>query len=458
MTIRTKLTLSITLLLAVTMGLMSAGVLVVSESFASRDAEQRIGIIENSAQRAAKDALLLKDDLALISYFNFLRAQYPALSFARITWQSPEGRSRSLTVGEESNAPNIDSRWVLASDPGEAARRVRVRLGIDSSALSEQVRQERRRLGKIVLLVAIATILLGALFSVWFARTLTAPLNSLVKLAAEIGTGKLGGRLEWTSDDELGALVKVFNRMSQRLEELDETKKNFVSSVTHELRSPLGAIESFLHLVEERMKADTAQSRAQCDEYIGRIKVNIQRLSRFITDLLDVAKIERGKMECVLKPMRIQDTATEVVQFFEARAKEQGINLVNQLDPHLPQIFGDPERLRQVLINLVTNSLKFTPKAGTVWIGGEQYREGTSRWLEVQVGDTGRGMDHLDIDRMFQAFSQGRNVGDGVFGSKGTGLGLYIVKSIVEQHGGKIDIKSTPGKGTRLTFSVRVMN
>jgi len=156
--------------------------------------------------------------------------------------------------------------------------------------------------------------------------------------------------------------------------------------------------------------------------------------------------------------MRIQDMAVEVVQFFEARAREQGVQLVSQLDPNLPQVFGDPERLRQVFINLVSNSLKFTPKAGKVWIGGEQYREGTNRWLEVQVGDTGRGMDNLDLDRMFQAFSQGRNVGDGVFGSKGTGLGLYIVKSIVEQHGGKIDIKSTPGKGTRLTFSVRVMN
>jgi signal transduction histidine kinase len=453
MTIRTKLALSISVLLSVAIAALGAGTLLISLSFDEREGRHRIAVIENSVQKAAQDALLQKDDLLLISYVKFLQVQYPALSFARVVWQT-DGRMRELEVGSRP-AGRPEERAIQVVHPGDSERRMSVRIGIDRDVLERQLYEDERRLAKIFLVLAGGILALGAAFVVWFAGTLTAPVAQLVKLAGDIGAGKLGGRLEWASDDELGQLVKVFNSMSQRLEDLDETKKNFVSSVTHELRSPLGAIESFLNLVQGKLQdrddPDTRQSR----EYLGRIQVNVQRLGGFINDLLDVAKIEKGKMECVLKPMRLQEVAADVCQFFEAKAKSQGVALKQGLDG-LPDVMGDPERLRQVLVNLIANGLKFTPSGGHVALGGEQYREGDHRWVEVSVTDTGRGMDPRDLSRLFSAFSQGRNVSEGVAGAKGTGLGLFITRSIVEQHGGKINVKSAPGKGTQIVFSLRL--
>jgi signal transduction histidine kinase len=160
-------------------------------------------------------------------------------------------------------------------------------------------------------------------------------------------------------------------------------------------------------------------------------------------------------MECVLRPMDLPVVALEVCQFFEAKALQQGIAISNRLTA-LPAVLGDADRVRQVLVNLVANGLKFTAHGGQVWIAGEQFRDGGSRWIEITVGDTGRGMDEADRARLFQPFSQGRNVSEGVAGHKGTGLGLYIVKSIVDQHGGKLEVKTAPGQGTRISFSLRV--
>lgn len=455
MTIRTRLAAAVSLLLALSMGLLGYGVITLSRSYAQRDAAMKAEVIVNSVQRAAQDALLQKDDLLLVSYLKFLAEQYSSLVCSKIEWHAGE-RVRMLNVGQPGALSSIQERIIQVAHPSDPTLRVIVRASIDREALSGVVGANQRRLTKIVASVFGGTLLVGILLAYWFARSLTAPLKSLGELATEIGKGKLGGRLEWTSDDELGALVKVFNAMSSRLEDLDDAKRSFVSSVTHELRSPLGAIDSFLHLIKDRLKAGRADG-AQTQEYLTRIQVNVERLGRFINDLLDVAKIEKGKMECVLQPMRLQEVALEVCQFFEAKAKQQGVALANNLAPGLPHIYGDPDRLRQVLVNLVSNSLKFTPSGGRVTIKGEQFREGNNRWLEVAVADTGRGLGPGDKERLFKAFSQGRNVGDGVFGSKGTGLGLYIVRSIVEQHGGRVDVKSAPGQGTQFVFSVKII-
>ncbi|MBI3552999.1 MAG: HAMP domain-containing protein [Elusimicrobia bacterium] len=454
MTIRTKLAASLSALLIVSLSALGFGVLFVSRQFNDRDTSARVEVIESSVQRAALDALLQKDDLALISYVNFLKGQYPALAYARMNWQIGE-RTRALSVGGAPAGKEITEKAFQVVDPANAGRRVGIVVGIDQASLREYVGQDERRLTKIITGVSSVTILVGMLFSIWFSSSLTAPLSALVRVAGEVGAGRFGASLEWESDDEVGSLVKVFNGMSQKLEELDESKKTFVSSVTHELRSPLGAIESFLHLVEEKLKAPDAAGAAQSLEYVGRIQANVQRLGRFINDLLDVAKIEKGKMECVLRPIKLQEVASEVCQFFEPKARAQEVRLGQSLDA-LPAVMGDSERLRQVLVNLVSNGLKFTPPGGRIEILGEQYREGVARWVEVAVVDTGRGMDESDTARLFSAFSQGRNVGEGVIGAKGTGLGLYIAKSIIDQHGGKIAVKSSRSEGTRIVFSLKV--
>lgn len=452
MTIRTRLVISVGLLLLFSMALVGYGVMAVQLSFAKRDAERRVDVIVNSVQRAAEDALLQKDDVLLVSYVKFLQQQYPSLAYANIQWVHGE-KSRGLRVGEPRAGPQMQLTSLQVSSPSDPQRKVAIQLGIDRETLYSQVSAGQDRLARTFVGVAAVALLIGVIFAYWFARSVTQPIQALSRLAHEIGRGKLGMRLEWRSDDELGRLIEAFNGMSVRLEELDEAKKTFVSSVTHELRSPLGAIESFLHLLRDKVNA--GDKGPQTEEYLTRIQANVHRLAGFINDLLDVAKIEKGRMECTLRPMRIQEVAGEVGQFFEARARQQGVDLLNELPADLPSIQGDPDRLRQVLVNLVANSLKFTPQGGSIKVTGEQFREGEARWVEVAVSDTGRGLAGGDQDRMFKAFSQGKNVTDGVIGAKGTGLGLYIVKSIIDQHGGKIDVRSAPGKGTQFRFSVR---
>lgn len=452
MSLRARLTLAIGGLLAVSMALLGYGVVLVSGRYNQRDAERRTEVIVNTLQKAAGDALLQRDDLLLVSYVNFLRTQYPSLAQVRIVWRTAE-RSRPLTLGETAAGREVAVRSLSVSDPADPSRRVEVSFDQDLDTLRFMVGGNERRLMKIILLVSSFTLLCGVALAYWLARTITAPVAQLEKLAASIAVGKLGARMTWDSQDEIGRLVASFNQMSRRLEELDETKKNFVSSVTHELRSPLGAIESFLVLVDRKIQPAAGADAVQCREYLGRIQVNVQRLTRFITDLLDVAKIEKGKMECSLRPMQLEPVASEVCEFFGPRAQQQGVVIEHALGA-LPQINGDPERLRQVLVNLVANSLKFTQQGGTVTISAEQFREGPRRWVEVAVGDTGRGMSQDDLGKLFQAFSQGSNSSERVVGTKGTGLGLFITKSIIEQHGGKIGVRSTPGEGTVVSFSL----
>ncbi|HAM34450.1 MAG TPA: hypothetical protein DEB40_13740 [Elusimicrobia bacterium] len=453
MRIRTRLILTITGLLVVSMLSLGYGILFVQRTQERKDMEKSAKIIENSVQRVALDAMLQKDDLQLVSYVNFLKAQYPALSYARITWLKGD-RSRSVNLGEPPASGRVSERSLEVADPADLSRRVGIQLGISTDVIEAAIRDNQRRLKKIVLTIWLATSTLWFFVAYWLAWSITEPMSSLGRVAGEIGAGRFGRRLEWQSEDEIGDLVKVFNHMSERLAELDDAKRSFISSVTHEFRSPLGAIESFIALIQS--KAGKYSDCAEHKEYMNRIQSNVQRLGQFVNDLLDVAQIEKGKMECVLGDVRLAETVAEVCKFFEAKAQGQGVAIVNRIAA-IPAVQADAGRIRQVLVNLIANALKFTPRNGQVDISAEQFREGGQRWLEVSVRDNGRGMDARDLQRLFEAFSQGRNVAEGVYGaSKGTGLGLYICKSIIEQHGGRLEVQSAPGQGSRFAFYLKV--
>ncbi|MBI3565913.1 MAG: HAMP domain-containing histidine kinase [Elusimicrobia bacterium] len=454
MTIRVRLILQTLLLQVFSLLLLAYGVFVVQRSLGERDVDRAESQIRLAVARTATDALIQKDEVQLLSYLNFLKVQFPALSYARTVWHKG-AKSVTQSLGAPAPGAKVVERRVTVSDPAAADRAVEVFFGVDQDVLRLSVRETQRRMIKILAIVGGATALISLFLSVLFARQLSRSLSALARMADQISEGRLGVMLEWDSADEIGSLVQVFNKMSVRLADLDTAKKNFVSSVTHELRSPLGAIESFLPLIHEKVVSGDPAALAQAVEYMGRIEANVHRLNRFINDLLDVAKIEQGKMECVLRRMEFAPVAAEVVQFFEAKSRAQNVTVEN-LALSSPPVMGDVDRIRQVLVNLVANGLKFTPSGGRVWIEAGVVRDQDRRWLEVVVGDTGRGMDAKDQAALFKPFSQGRNVVEGVAGPKGTGLGLYIVKSIVDQHGGRVEVRSAPGEGARILFSLKV--
>lgn len=452
MKIRTRLVLLTASLQIASLFLLSAGVMAVLKAYEDTQQARSEDLLRHAIARTALDALIQRDQVQLLSYLNFLKGQHPALSYARVAWRKSD-KVINHEMGDTAAGPAVRERKVLVSDPSQPGQTVEVVFGVDQDALRAPIVESRRRTLKVLVGVAVLTAFIGLFVAFLFARAMTEPLNALGRLAAEIGRGRLGERLDWKSDDEIGLLVGAFNAMSERLAELDTVKKNFISSVTHELRSPLGAIESFLGLIHDKMTAGPEGER-QSREYLERIAVNVRRLSGFINDLLDVAKIEKGKMECVLRPTELGALVQDVCQFFEAKAGSQGVALSGGA-AGVPPVLADADRVRQVLVNLVSNALKFTPAGGRVAISAEQVREGEQRWVEVVVADTGRGMDDADRRRLFQPFTQGRNTAEGVTGHKGTGLGLFIVRSIIDQHGGRLDVQSMPGQGTRVRFSLK---
>ena len=454
MSIRAKLIVLTTFVQLGSLALLSGGTIWVFGSYGRHQVARAEELMRHVVARTALDALIQRDQVQLLSYLNFLKGQYPALAYARVAW-THDGRTSTHTLGAPASGGSVTERRVAVEDPKQPGSKVEVAFGVDRVVLEAPYRESRGRIYRMLAAVGLATGAAGVVLSFLLAHRMTRPLQDLGRLAEEIGHGRLGARLDYDSPDELGVLVRAFNMMSERLEELDAVKRTFISSVTHELRSPLGAIESFLQLIRDKTAAEGAAGLAQCTGYLDRIQTNVRRLSGFINDLLDVAKIERGRMECELRSMQVTAVADEVLQFFEAKAGQQGVELRNAIKD-APPILGDSDRVRQVLVNLVANGLKFTPSGGRVWIEGEQVREGDQRFLEVTVADTGRGISDEDLKKLFQPFVQGTGVTHHAGGAKGTGLGLYIVKSIVEQHGGRIGVRSAPGQGTRVSFSLKV--
>ena len=454
MKIRAKLALSMTALVAAVVATLGYGVLAASKEVDRRDAVRLVDEMRATMQKADTDALVQRDELSLVAYATFARRQSPWLGRVRISWWEND-HTHSVDVGDPPPSARLKTVWVTAADPRRPKRTAILRLDIDDPRLQDYVSVDDRLLVKLIVLLGALTMAAGLLMALWIATSLTAPLTRLDALAAEIAAGRLGASMDWTSNDEIGRLVHSFNQMSRRLEELDETKRRFISSVTHELRSPLGAIESFIDLIELRVVAAAGPDGAQCRDYLGRIRSNIERLGRFINDLLDVSKIESGRMECSLRSMDLEPVLTEVCQFFFAKSTKQGVGLAPHFPP-LPRVLGDPDRLRQVFVNLVSNALKFTPSGGRITIEAQPRRDGEGKsWVDIVVRDTGRGMSPNEARELFKPFYQGGNVSQRVAGAnRGTGLGLYIVRSIIEQHGGRVSVESAPDRGTSVSFSL----
>ncbi|MHB2026963.1 MAG: sensor histidine kinase [Elusimicrobiota bacterium] len=453
MKIRTKLFIVVNALLMSCMAILGYGIIIAENAYTGAELKNSAKAIEDSAVRVAMDALLQKDELQLVSYVNFLKTLYPALSYAKIQWR--DGRqSQNLFLGESPPLHRISEKKLSVIDPSQTNRRADITLGIDDAVLSRQARVQEWRLEKIIFSGWCAASFLGLIIIYLMSRTFTVKLDSLTALALEIGAGNLGKKLEWKSDDEIGDLARIFNDMSVKLSELDEAKKTFMSSVTHELRSPMGAIESFLSLIEAKIQEGSPQALKEAFEYMDRIKTNVARLGRFIDELLDAAKFSKGGIACVLKKMDVSEGISEVCELFEPKSQALEVQLECQCQKPL-WVMGDSDRLKQVLSNLISNSLKFTSAGGRISITARNIvdERGVSM-AEIAVKDNGKGIASNDVEKIFEPFFQGKNAKQ--ISGKGTGLGLYIVKSIVEQHGGRINLESRPGLGTLVAFTLKI--
>jgi signal transduction histidine kinase len=242
---------------------------------------------------------------------------------------------------------------------------------------------------------------------------------------------------EQTARAEAESAQALLAAQNERLRELDKLKDEFISLVSHELRTPLTSIRGYVELLQEDGGLDEGQLR-----YLGIVDRNSARLLDLVSDLLFLAQVDAGKLTFELRPVELEVIVAECVEASQPAAQAKEIELVASTEPLPAPLQGDPTRLAQVLDNLVSNAIKFTPAGGRVEVRLSA-REGMAV-LEVQ--DTGLGLPDDEQDQLFERFFRSSRASENAI--PGTGLGLAIAKAIVERHGGRIALESAVNVGT----------
>ena len=281
------------------------------------------------------------------------------------------------------------------------------------------------------------------------AQLMSRPIKKLTEGAKSIGQGNLEQRISVKSRDELGDLAGEFNRMAKKLKELDQMKDDFVSSVSHELRSPLTSIKGYVDFV---LRGKAGPLNKKLIEYLTIVKNNTSRLGMFINDILDLAKIEAKRFELGKEALELPPLIEEMVTFFRPQAEESKVQLEVVVSTNVSLVSADPDKLRQVFTNLLSNAFKFTPEGGKVTIETKNSESGN--FVEIAIKDTGVGIAKEDLQKVFGKFQQIKPSKGKVKKVKGTGLGLAIVRGIVEAHGGRIWVESEPNKGSNFIFTL----
>jgi len=239
-------------------------------------------------------------------------------------------------------------------------------------------------------------------------------------------------------------------KANEDLRRLDNLKSIFVSSVSHELRTPLTVIKEFISLTLEGHGGTLTEDQR---EYLGIAHKNILRLTNLIDTLLDFSRIESGKgLQLKFEPARLMEVVEDASMTLSQSLAEKRITLENGLDPDMPQVLIDRNRLVEVLINLINNGIKFTPSGGKITIDTRGLTE-TRDYLKMVVSDTGIGIPPEDLPKVFDRFYQSHNTGI----SMGSGLGLAITKEIIEGHRGTIQAESRLGSGTTFIFTLPLL-
>lgn len=356
------------------------------------------------------------------------------------------------------------------------------------------------QLFSMILLVTIVTLFLASGISILLATSISNPLGRMVDVIRDLERGNLQARSNIISNDEMGVLSQSFDTMAMEIERnrreledlnrnlefratektmnltkayerlqlsnqniavanrelemanrklkvLDQLKSDFISVVSHELRTPLTSIKAFTELIlmKPNMNADK-RSRL-----LSIINNESDRLARLINDILDLTKIEAGKLSWHITSISVADVILNSVSSIQSLANNKSLSISFRVPESLPRIYGDRDRLVQVITNILSNAIKFTPQGGQVSVTSA-LEIAPRKQIIVRIADTGVGIKEKDIDIIFEKFQRSGDVLTAR--SEGTGLGLAITKQIVEYHGGRIWVESSPGTGSTFSFTL----
>ncbi|HWF87869.1 MAG TPA: sensor histidine kinase [Pyrinomonadaceae bacterium] len=319
-------------------------------------------------------------------------------------------------------------------------------IGIPSSTLYEPARRRLIRyavIGLIALLLAIAAALV-------IERSIVQPVRRLRAASQSLGGGDLTARAPRLGGGEIGDLGTAFNMMAtqiaereERLKELDRLKSEFVSSVSHELKTPLTTIKLLAHLLQR-----TDLSEEEKIDYAKTIAIECDRQIDFVGNLLDLSRIESGAYKLRKTRVDVRELIRSCVDVERHRAESAGLTVTSNVPVRLSSGTGDHDALRRVIRNLIDNAIKYTPLGGVITVSARE----TDNRIAVSVGDTGKGIPEADLPHVFEKFYRAASEDDQTgTAASGVGLGLYLAQHIVVQLDGELTVESTPGRGTTFT-------
>jgi len=303
------------------------------------------------------------------------------------------------------------------------------------------------RVFNMTLFTAILTVVIGTLISFFSTRRINRSIVLLQKKTKEIAKGNYVRIPSMKGPPEIKDLADDFNVMSEKLEEIDEMKIDFINHVSHELRTPLTAIKEASEMLLEGTYADAPEKQHQL---LAITREECERLIRSVNRILDFSRMEAHMMEYRYQKSKLEPLLQQMVLKLAPIARNKNILIELKPMPELPLIRMDEERISQVMENLIGNALKFTPSSGHIIIRTAPYNQ-DKKFVCVAVADTGVGIPAESVKTIFDKFSRGKTNGHKVAGS---GLGLTIAKHIIRDHGGEIWAKSAPGKGSTFYFAL----
>jgi signal transduction histidine kinase len=294
-----------------------------------------------------------------------------------------------------------------------------------------------------LILAGICILLIAISLSLRFAETLIQPLRELKQFANELAHGNYSIKLKNTniSDDEIGDLAQTFEHMAAEIDKSEKLKEEFISSISHELRTPLTSIKGWSEtLAYEGITQD------ELDLGLGIIQDETERLIKLVTELLDFSRLSSDRIKLQIDMVDIKNLVVSVVNQLKVKSAEKNISLSFEFeDEAIENVQGDKNRLRQVLINLVQNAIKFTSEGGYVKLVASQGEEFTT----IKVIDDGCGIETENLDKVLDKFFQED------YNKAGSGLGLAISHEIVKLHGGNMILQSQKDIGTTITITIK---
>lgn len=457
--LQSRFALFIIAVVLVTVGTYSAALLVTEAGNLKHQAENAQWKTADHLASVCGEALLNRNELIALSFFKELRTSphyIEALCFnskgsawlrddlSRLTEPTdPADRSLKRMKIERQEAETL--RWIYTVPVMKNGKiLVAARVVYDGQKTLMGVHRLLKESARRSVPVPVAVLLLAIVLSWIAARALTRPILGLAAGARRVAKGDWNVRVPTTAPGELGELAREFNLMSEQLGDLDRLKDQFVHTVSHDLRNPLGAVATSTRM----LRGEDLPVRA--GPLVDIIETSVVRLDAMVSNILDTARMREGHLIFDLRTVAVPPILTELTRLYQPVAEQSRKLLEVNVPMDLSPVYGDEEKIRRVFLNLISNAFKFTRAGDRIELSARNIKGG----VEMAVKDSGVGIASDRVGRLFVPFRSADGVAGESRKGQGTGLGLSIVKALIEGQGGHLFVQSALGEGTAFTFTL----